>query len=211
MELDKGMQDIISEVSDRSKEIPFGNSEFQNKVFVLANEITPGRALRHCLLRLNNRIDALRECYYRHQLDEVDTDELNYKLNIECDAYKKRRFAIELEQKLASKAKSDKLINDCKEEILTLYTAMKNLPSYNREQFEAEEEKHFRLKLGRDASIMRNFPNTSGQMISLDNMGIGGKFIESFDNGSFVKELELAMTDISKRLQDVNNNISITE
>ena len=75
--INEKVQLILDEINTASKEIPFGNSRFQNINFVLQGEITPARAYRHCLLRLNNRLNALKEAYYNLQLEDIDIEEIS--------------------------------------------------------------------------------------------------------------------------------------
>lgn len=175
------MQAIINELNTASLEIPFGNSEFQNLNFVLNAEITPERAYRHCLLRLNNRITALKECYYNLQLEDIDIEEMQEKTET-ADKFEKRRIVIKIEQKKVNRITTEKMVSDCLEEINTLYGAFKKLPKFTREQFESGERKHFELKLARD------FVLKDGALLSLDSMG-ADKWIEQVisTNGETLK------------------------
>ena len=161
---------LIDEVNQASLEIPFGNSKYQNINFVLNAEITNGRKLRHCLLRLQNRISALRECYYNVQLEDIDIEEMTEQLET-AEKYDKLRLEIKLEQKKANRIQLEKMVLDCQTEIKDLYNAYKQLPKMTREEFEKEEEQHFELKFARDLKLTRQFGNAKSIMTSIDSMG----------------------------------------
>ena len=164
MKISQEIQDKIDEINTASKEIPFGNSEFQNLNFVLNAEITPERAYRHCLLRLNNRLNALRECYYTLQLEDIDIEEMEEQIQT-ANKFEKRRLEIKIEQKKVNRISTEKLVADALEEVNTLYGAFKKLPKYTREQFELGERKHFELKLAKELLLKE------GALQSLDSMG----------------------------------------
>ena len=176
MEIEVKYQNIIEEVINASKEIPFGNSKYQNLNFMLADQITPARALRSCLLRLNDRINALRECYYSLRLEDIDIEEMQEKIESEeTGKFEKRRLEIKIEQKKVNRISTEKMINDCKVEINTLYNAYKKLPKQDRNTFEEEEHEHFTLKLSRDLELGMQFGGQKGTATSLDNIGISSK------------------------------------
>ena len=163
--ISNNLEKIIDEVNEASKEIPFGNSEFQNINFVLNAELTPERAYRHCLLRLNNRISALREAYYSLKLEDIDIEEMEEQLQSDTtNKFEKKRLEIKIEQKKINRNTTEKLVSDCLIEVNTLYAAFEKLPKYTRLEFESGERKHFELKLARDLIL----PN--GSMQSLDSM-----------------------------------------
>ena len=172
MKIDKRTQGIIEEINKANLEIPFGNSKFQNENFVLASELTPARAYRHCLLRLNDRISALRECYYSLQIEDIDIEEMQEKsINETTDKFEKRRLAIRIEQKKVNRISTEKMIKDCYVEIETLYNAFDKLPKFTRAEFEAEEREHYELKLSRDLVLGMQFGGSSGVAKSLEDIG----------------------------------------
>ena len=161
---------IIDEINQASLEIPFGNSKYQNINFVLNAELTTGRKLRHCLLKLKDRIAALRECYYNVQLENIDIEEMTEQLET-AEGYDKRRLTIKLEQKQANRIQLEKMVIDCQTEIKDLYNAYKQLPKITREDFEKEEEHHFELKFARDIKLTQQFGGLKSIMSSVDVMG----------------------------------------
>lgn len=207
MDLPNKIISIIDDINKASLEIPFGNSEFQNLNFVINGEITPARMLRHCLLRLNDRISALRETYYNIELEKIDLEEMQEKLEVESNKFEKRRLTIKIEQKKVNRISTDKLIKDCMVEIETLYTAYSKLPKYTREEFELEERKHFELLLTRDAYFNLNSSSASGQLQSLDAMNSDCSLLEDSvkTNGESLKKLIDDARNYTKIIEDVKN------
>lgn len=189
--INEKLQGMLDEINEASKEIPFGNSRFQNINFVLQGEITPARTYRHCLLRLNNRLNALKEAYYSLQLEDVDIEEMQEKL-LKANKFKKRRLEIKIEQKQTNRIATQKMVDDCITEINDLYSAFQKLPKFTREEFEAEEREHFKLKLTRDVSLSA-FGGAAGALQSLDNMGENTFAQNALNNPLFVaQEIEKA-------------------
>ena len=184
--INEKVQGILDEINNASKEIPFGNSRFQNINFVLQGEITPARAYRHCLLRLNNRLNALKEAYYNLQLENIDIEEMQEQIET-ADKFEKRRLEIKIEQKQTNRIITQKMVDDCIIEINDLYGAFTNLPKFTREEFELEEKEHFKLKLARDVSLAA-FGGASGALQSLDNMGEHTFAQNVLNNPKFVAE-----------------------
>lgn len=139
---------LLSEIEIAYFDIPFANSDFQNKVFVSAAEGTPARAYRHIGLRMFNRITAIKELKYNRELEDIDIEEKQYEIdNLTLSSFDKRRRKIEIEKILSRRAYTDKLLNDAINELNCLYHEFKKFPKYTREQFEAQEEEHFVKKL----------------------------------------------------------------
>ena len=142
------IENILQELDTAFYEIPFGNSDYQNKTFVMAAEMTPARAYRHIGLRMFNRIAAIKELKYHRQLEDVDLDEKRDEiLDSRTISFNKRRRQIEIDQILDNRERTDKLLNDAIKELNCLYSEFIKFPNYTRLQFEQEEEAHFALKL----------------------------------------------------------------
>ncbi len=156
----------IQEMEESFYDIPFGNSAFQNEQFVINGGITPQRAYRSVGLRAQNRIQALKESYYSLRKEDVDIMELEEEIKSDdTNKFEKMRKEIDLEQKLENRKYTKKLINDAMEELKTLYGAFKQLPKYDRKQFEDGEREYFKK------SLTRQTLGVSGALESLDNMG----------------------------------------
>jgi hypothetical protein len=158
-------ENILNEIEQAFFDIPFENSQFQTEHFVLNAQLTPERAYRALGLRMHNRFRALREAQFGRMKEEIDIEELQAKINdLNTSTWDKRRAEIDIQQKLAHRPFTDKLINDALAELNVLYAHFRKLPRYTREQFEAGERKHFELSLTRQAQ------GVTGAIESLSNM-----------------------------------------
>lgn len=140
--------DILKELEKTFFDIPFENSDFQNKVFVIAAQETPARAYRAIGLKMFSKIQAIKELKFTRQLEEVDIDEKQAIINkLDSSVFDKRRAQIEIDRILSARGYADKLLNDAIHELNFLYSELKKFPQYTREQFELEEYQHFEKKL----------------------------------------------------------------
>lgn len=129
--------------------------------------MTPQRAYRNILLRMNAKIQALKEAYWNLQKEDVDLEELRAKLNDPSTSeYDKRRYEIEIARKLDSRGYLSKLVKDAVIEVQTLYQYFRALPKYTREEFEAAEREYFTAKLTQQAT------GVVGALESLKAMGL---------------------------------------
>ena len=143
-------EDVIKEIEDAFFDIPFENSQFQTEHFVINAALTPERAYRTIGLRMHNRLRALREAQFQRMREDVDIDELRAKLKLsETNKFDKRRHEIDIQEKLANRAFTEKLINDAIAELNVLYHHFKRLPKFTRQQFEAAEHEYFSMNLER--------------------------------------------------------------
>ena len=165
------VNNIIKEITDAFYDIPFGNSQFQIENFVIGGERTPERAYRAIGLAMSSKLQALKEAYYGRKKEDIDIEELEYKIKKTKNKFDKKRYAIKIEQKLSNRKSTDKLINVALAELNVLYNAFKKLPKFTREEFEKGEYKYFEQKLSRQVLI----PNDS--INSLELMGIGKESI----------------------------------
>jgi hypothetical protein len=163
---------ILNEIQERFYLIPFENSTFQNKNFVITAQQTPGRAYRAIGLKMMSKLQAIEELKYNRLREEIDIEELEEKIkSTSTSEFDKRRAAIDIQQKLAARPWADKLLNDAIEELNFLYSELQKYPKYNREMFEAEEREHFEAKLRLQLET-----NGNGAVESLVYMDIEQKF-----------------------------------
>jgi hypothetical protein len=156
---------VIEEVEKAFFDIPFENSDFQTRNFVIAAQITPERAYRAIGLRLSTKIRALKEAMYSRQLEDIDLEEMEWKIADESlDIFEARRLKIKIEQKREARAYTDKLVNDALHECSVLYAEFVKFPKFSREEFEAAEKAHFNEKL------LRQINGCTGASESLNNM-----------------------------------------
>lgn len=147
------IENVLKELDEAFYDIPFGNSDYQNKTFVMAAELTPARAYRHLGLRLFDRIAAIKELKYQKLLADIDIEEKKFQIeDINTNEFDKRRRKIELDRIIDNRIRTEKMLNDAIKELNCLYEQFKKFPKYSREQFESEEEKHFNLKLSENNS-----------------------------------------------------------
>lgn len=160
------VEDVVSEMEDAFFDIPFGNSAFQIKNFVINSQYTPERAYRAIGLSSSAKIRALKEAIYNIKKENVDIEELKEKIeNSQTSKFERQRAEIELEYKQDNRKYTEKLANDAMHELAQLNAVFKKLPKYTREEFEKGEADHFRIRCGKQAM------GITGAMESLDNMG----------------------------------------
>lgn len=168
--------DVIKELEDAFYDIPFENSKFQTEAFVIAAQITPERAYRSIGLRMMAKLRALNEAKFNRMKQQIDIDEIEYKLNnSELDPFERRRQELKKQEILSGNYWSDKLINDAIEELNVLYKHFKTLPKFTREQFESAEKLHFEQRLNRQVLGL------SGAKESLVNMHDDMKALENYE------------------------------
>ncbi len=158
---------VIEEYEEAFFDIPFGNSQFQIENFIINQAHTPERAYRAIGLAMRAKIQALREAYYTLKKQDIDIEEAQEKIEGKYfTKWEKKRAAVDLEQKQEMRRDTKKLVNDALAELSFLYAAFKKFPRYTRLEFEAGEEKHYRIRL------MKQALGIQGPLESLDNMGI---------------------------------------
>jgi len=143
----EGISKILNHVLDLVEEVPFGNSDFQNRLVIVDNEMSPHRAYRHAALRIIDRLNALNECYYNLRKTSIEIKKLERKLLEETDPLEKELIEIEIEQKKSTLPYTQKLIKDAIREIESLYPIIENIGKLSREEFEKLEKQHFKNKL----------------------------------------------------------------
>lgn len=158
--------------TEKFRNVPFGNSVFQIQHFTDGSE-TPERRYRHCLLQLNQKYNALKECEFRRARLEIDCEELEEKIN-NSESFEKRRFEIdllEIEHKLNIELK---LIEDCGIEVLTYTNILEQLPKFTREEFESSEHKYWETRLLGDVKneMLSSGTIDVGTIKSLGQIGI---------------------------------------
>lgn len=157
---------VLEELEAAFFDIPFENSDFQNRAFVVAAQLTPARAYRAIGLRMFAKIRAVKEALYGMQLADIDIEENAHKAaRPEASPFEQRRLAIENAKLRESRKWTEKLLNDALRELDCLYAEFKKYPRYTREQFEEEERLHF------TARLRQQIATGGGAAESLANMG----------------------------------------
>ena len=141
---------ILQQIEDAFFDIPFENSDYQNRAFVMAAQQTPGRAYRAIGLRMFAKIRAIKEYKFSQGLLAIDIEERDAKIaDPDTGAFDRRRMEIENLRARDGQKWGEKLLNDALCELNCLYREFQRLPKYTRAQFEAEERRHFEAKLRR--------------------------------------------------------------
>lgn len=160
------IDDVQERVLTLVEDVPFGNSDTQNRVVIVNGEVTPYRALRHSALRVMNRLEALRECQYTLRRREIEIKILQRDLANETDELKRDLIALDIEQKRSGDAYTKKLIKDAIREIESLWPIIQALGGVSREKFEQEEALWYAKKHGTDIAqgdIYRQITDASRQ------------------------------------------------
>ena len=157
---------------DMFKNVPFGNSIFQIQHFTDGKE-TLQRRYRHCLLQLDQKLRALKECKFRRKRLEIDIEEIVEKLTTSI-SYETKRLQVDLEEKKYYLEIEAKLIEDCLIEVAVYKKILSGLPEYSREEFEASEPEYWGKRLLNDAQReVTSMGYVTVQTIqSLENIGI---------------------------------------
>ena len=91
----ENISNVLAELETAFYDIPFENSRYQNEKFVLAAQLTPGRAYRALGLRIFSKISAIKENITIRQLSDIDLEENEYTASLpETSDFERRRLAI---------------------------------------------------------------------------------------------------------------------
>jgi len=162
----ENVNNVIEEIETAFFDIPFENSAFQTEAFVIGGSITPERAYRNIGLRMQNRLEALREAKYGRAKEDIEIEELQATIDFpDATSFEIRKAQLEIDHKLAGRRFGDKLINDALAELNVLYAHFKGLPKFTREQFEAGERLHFETKLNRQ---INNLQGPAEALVNMD-------------------------------------------
>lgn len=182
---------ILTELETAFFDIPFENSDFQNRMFVVASQLTPARAYRSIGLRMFAKIRAIKENIAALELADIDVEENEYKASLpETSEFDRRRLVIENRKIRESREWTRKLFNDAMRELDCLYSEFKKYPRYTREQFESEERVHFQYRLEQALQI------GEGAAGSLAHMNQNATALQQMlESGELIKLLEGATKD----------------
>lgn len=142
--------DVLQRLETAFFDIPFENSDFQNRAFVVAAQQTPGRAYRAIGLRMFTKVRAVKDYLIQKERTQIDVEEKQAKIAApDTSEFDKRRLRLDILQIQDSESWNAKLLNDAVRELNCLYAEFVALPPYTRVQFEAEEASHFQQRLTR--------------------------------------------------------------
>jgi len=200
----KSVETIISKIEDSYFEIPFGNTAFQTKAFVVAASITPERAYRAVGLQLMSILSSLRMTIIDKKIAKVKLEQKREKLKSpDLDKFEKEILELEILMETSGHRHGEKLINDSLQEFNVLYAEFMKLPKFTREQFESAEENYFSQSLDRQArgisGAVESLINMHDDMPALASYKENVKLIENLDTQT-LKNLRLNMDNQMSRV-----------
>lgn len=137
---------VFDAVVDMVEDIPFGNSDFQNRLVIVDEEQTPLRAARHAGLRIIGRLEALKEAYFNLRKNEIEIKILQQKMQKETDFLAVELLSLEIERRQFGMSYGRKLIKDAIKEIEGLLPILLAQGKITKQAFEKEEHIHYQLK-----------------------------------------------------------------
>lgn len=141
---------VLEEIEDAFFDIPFENSDFQTRAFVVASQQTPARAYRAIGLQMFSKIQAVKEYQFNKAMADIDLDEKQARLNDPATSeFDRRRLQLEIIKINDGRRWAEKLASDAVHTLNVLYSELKKYPAFSKEQFENEEALHFEMKLTR--------------------------------------------------------------
>lgn len=147
------IDNIINEIETAFFDIPFGNSTFQVKNFILGQSITPERAYRSIGLELLNVLRRIKTQIFDMRINEVKTRQKKEKLSDPgLDKFEREILELELLKDANSDNYGKKLLNDAIVDFEFLYNEFKKYPKFTREQFEQAEQNYYTQSLERQAA-----------------------------------------------------------
>ena len=180
----------IHKLQKLMRSVPFGMSVYQIEKFNRGME-TPERLYRNCLLQLNQKMRALKECEFRRKRYEIDLEEIEEKLK-DAEGFEKRRLEIDRDEKTFNLNEEIKFIEDCYIECRTYENILDGLPEFTREQFENAEGEYWEKKLLNDMrrEALSDGRVDKGTMEALEKLGIA---VGRNENGqiAYVKDAKL--------------------
>jgi hypothetical protein len=187
----KKYENILQEIEKDFMDIPFGNSLFQIKHFILNTAETPERIYRTIGLQMHSKITFLKDAYYTKEEKLIDLEELEYNLKKEESSFERRRIELKIKKTKDGLMYSEKTINDAVKELDYYYNIYKKMPKFTNEEFEKAEFEYYSKNLHKQAVGL------TGALESLYNMGLALD-----DKGNLIKHGNLLQTDdISKKIE----------
>lgn len=147
------LEEIKKDVMEQSLEIPFGNSIFQSTEILLNKEITNGRKLRALLLNLSSKIRTLEELSISIEIYEIEKEKKEIQIQgyidsgCKLDILEAKKIELEIQRDNINKKYLKKQVQDTAIEVLSMYEALRQLDKMTRQEFEEEEQQHFKLSI----------------------------------------------------------------
>ena len=168
------IQQTIESFLKLVEEVPWGNSDWQNKNAVVNSELTPERAYRHASLRIMNRLQALNECYYTLKKDNLLIKKYKTQILKEDNEIERELLQLEVDKLLSNRPYTQKLVIDAIKEIESLSPIIQSIGKLTRDKFEAAEDQHFKVRY-------ENLLTKNEALLGLEQMGV------DINNGAYIK------------------------
>ena len=171
-----------AELKELFEGVPFGNSTFQSKYFVIAAQMTPARAYRTISLKLNSLYKSLKEHAFDRREKKAEINHVKSQLKrFWVLGHKRKMLEIKLDRLEFEFNATDKVLADAWLEFEFFYSELKKYPKYTREDFESEERKYFEISLTRQAQGL------TGPQQSLCNMQSDYEQLEAQREDAFLQ------------------------
>lgn len=113
----EGVEGFDKSLLDWSEKQAFGQTEFQNKYYVVNSQITPWRQLRQAIMEIQGRVNSLQKSTVQYKRNENDIARLQYEMEQEEDPFEKKDHEYQLEILQLDKQVWKNKIKQCKEEL----------------------------------------------------------------------------------------------
>jgi hypothetical protein len=142
---------LVESAISKFDDIPFGNSEYQIKQFIIEDALTPARKYRAIGLQLFELLKTLGNTYFELKETQIDIEEIQVQLeNKYLPVPDKKRLQLSLNRKLFNLQFTEKLIRDASREISIYIRELSAFKEISLQQFEHEEEMYFYKKIHRE-------------------------------------------------------------
>jgi hypothetical protein len=188
---------VIKDIEDSYFDIPFGNTGYQTKAFVIAAGITPERSYRAIGLQMITLLNSIRYSLIEKQISDIRLTQKKESLNDpSLNSYDREVIRLEIMRDFSSDNYQRKVLSDSLHELNILYEEFKKLPKFTREQFELGEENYFKQSLERQArgitGAVEGIINMNEDMPALEKYKDKVNSLESIDT-STLNSLRLGM------------------
>lgn len=146
----------------------FGQTDYQNKYFVVNSQVTPWRQMRQAIMEIQTRLNALQKVTISYKRTLNDIARIRHEMETEEDPYYKQDKEYEIEILLLDKQVWHNKLRQCKREIEGLLRIIKERTGENvdledletlkatilaKENEEGEEIKYWIARLAKQCSI----------------------------------------------------------
>lgn len=166
-DLDMGwdMGDLDKQLINWSDSQFFGQTEYQNKHFVINSQVTPWRQVRQAVMEIQSRLNGLQKVTINYKRTLNDIERTKAEIEKETDHFEKIDKGFELELLLCDKQIWINKLNQCRYELDGLIRILKEHTGeqddlrtlcetvLSKENEEIEENKYWIARMGKQASM----------------------------------------------------------